>query len=153
MADNPLTQSITNGLACQKIESWGESNWDLMAKDTPYLDISGEKVAGKYDLIVIDVDDYLIELDIVSGMDSDYERINRAMRENDELGYIPSHINSWEISPKFRYAGDIGGNIYYTIDDEPKLSDPESQELFDSIFGFNPVNMLEKADAKKCSNL
>jgi hypothetical protein len=124
-----------------------------MAKDTPYLDISGEEVAGKYDLIVIDVDDYLIELDIVSGMDSDYERIHRAMKENEDLGYIPSYINSWDISPKFRYAEDIGGNIYYSINNEAKLSNPESQELFDSIFGFNPIDVLERADAKKCSNL
>lgn len=153
MVKNPLTQSITNGLACQKIESWEKSNWDLMAKDAPYLDISGEEVAGQYDLIVIDVDDHLIELDIVSGMDSDYERIHRAMRESEELGYVPSHINSWDISPKFRYSEDIGGNMYYSLEDEPKLFNPESKEIFDSIFGFDPMEVLERADAAKCSNL
>lgn len=147
-----MTRSVRNGLACQKIESWDKSNWDLLAKSACYLD-ENDSVDGVYDLLVMDLDRYVVELDVVSGVGRSFDRLSRAVEENEDLLYVSAHINTWDIPRKFRYIGDIDGSVYYSSEDAEKISSPASQEMIDAVFGYNPVEELERIDEAQCSEL
>jgi|GEM_PF-5822223 len=151
MGGNALNRSVRDGLTCQKIESWDKSNWDLLAKNAYYLDDDGE-IDGFYDLIVLDFDRYVLELDIVSGP-ATFDRLNKAVDEDEDLLYVSSHVNTWDISQKFRYVDNVEGSVFYSLEDIDKISLPESQRMLDSVFGYNPVEELEKIEKRQCSNL
>lgn len=153
MTGNSNNQNIIDGLACQKIGSWDQSNWNFLAKGAPYLDETGLEIDGYYEVMVIDFDKSLIELDTISTTDTEFYRINEVMEENSEFGYVPSYVNSLEISPKFKYFDNISGNIYYKPQDEPKLAEKRTQDILNSIFGFNPIEELEKINSEECANL
>ncbi|MFB6292278.1 MAG: hypothetical protein ABEI58_02685 [Candidatus Nanohaloarchaea archaeon] len=124
---------IQSSIACRKLQSWDDANWDFLAKDLPY---GSPESDDRFDVLVADLEHRLVEVDIV-GYDSQVnEYLRETVQELEDWGYRPGHKLPMDIDPELRDATPVPGRIFYSEEDEWKMSTSAAED-FDRIFGYD----------------
>ncbi len=146
---NTFEGRVQSGIACRKLRAWDEGNWDFLAKGVPYGDPGSD---NWFDVLVADFENRLVEVDIL-GYDT---RVNDYLRdviqELDDWGYRPGHKLPMEVDDGLRDATPIKGRIFYSEEDEWKMSTSAAEDL-NHIFGYDVLDAgYDMINPEECLN-